>query len=1187
MIRAPRSPSNGGGGCLLAVVTNAHHVSVHAPRERVASGGEWETISTLSETHAAHAERICFAEGGRGGGDLADPETSAPVSARQQRGNAALSTAVTRFARRCHAFYSLAPPITALPSAIDGATEFRRGVPHAPSRADALAVGATVEVRRLSACGGGGGGWIPGLITDVMWAFNFRIKVKYETCCRGGEESVKEEWIAFPKAPSLTAATGEAGNEPSFGSKLEPVATLTTTVTSYRFPPQSQPLNGPSRGITYFLRPSPPAVVGMGAETARCEIMTDPSQGWIPAVINFAKRGSKGKPMPTTACAGVEGVGDTKTFNAGRLRSRERVAWDLEREGSGDACAWRPATNADYDGTHVFNPDIVAVMDDKEAAVVDGDTGKGAAKSTTSKRTSSRTSTIINRMSTMEHLADESDATDDDDDELKDDENVKTRDGIRAATQHARSYARHRDSAVAAAVTAAASATTGSSRDKNIKRKGDSVVIDAAAHAVVDAVFGCASLDSDTISALTSDGVIKDKGVKARAKREISARVRDAFLAARGVLSIDERYEGGAHLRGMDKVLLECVLSHVWAAHMPDDIKNGRGFSVKELSVDARIEIRPCVRALARENNDADNGTAHADTRVGSGGRARRQAAIAAMRRMKTESAEDDDDRACSRGSGGEEHVGRSDVESSDYETIIDSEEASDAPDSDSNTELEPREGGIKRKRDSARSCERNASTETLDAYAGMKRAAARAETFAATSIAWSSTLRNGYCVLAVGTKSGAVVLWSFDSRSRLREDGAAPKTTLLGAVLVATGWVNALRWIPRGNDDADDAEFDPFMSVVIGSSDGSVSLWTTSDAFRSAASSDGNRALDAGALLTHAVRLRGPDDVATTVISCAHGQDKDGSVESVLDTRSISVAAGMTSGDVLTWRIRLVRAENGRVRVIPGDGLRTRRVRAHNAACAGIAHHASARVCSISVDGDRALISELYQDGARGGDDDALYVIASDALRKAKTVDVGGGAVLSAESHAGLAISPCGVLLASCVSFTPASYLQSTATSVAARTNRGMLRVEPPQGEPARDVIDAISAATRALPFASEIGSSLWDLCTIASDVGIEGGIALASAADELAAGCAHACAGRSCQIVNALRTSACDDKKKRDESDGGESDDNSLLALRALECAACGIVREFAGDACERCGVLVTPMCGIGDRALRRTML
>ena len=158
---------------------------------------------------------------------------------------------------------------------------------------------------------------------------------------------------------------------------------------------------------------------------------------------------------------------------------------------------------------------------------------------------------------------------------------MKTRDGIRAATQHARSYARHRDSAVAAAVTAAASATTASSRDKNMKRNCDSGDIDAAAHAVVDAVFGCASLDSDTISALTSDGVIKDKGVKARAKREISARVRDAFLAARGVLSIDERYEGGAHLRGMDKVLLECVLSHVWAAHMPDNVKNGRVFSAK------------------------------------------------------------------------------------------------------------------------------------------------------------------------------------------------------------------------------------------------------------------------------------------------------------------------------------------------------------------------------------------------------------------------------------------------------------------------------------------------------------------------------------------------------------------------------------------------------------------------------
>ena len=375
-------------------------------------------------------------------------------------------------------------------------------------------------------------------------------------------------------------------------------------------------------------------------------------------------------------------------------------------------------------------------------------------------------------------------------------------------------------------------------------------------------------------------------------------------------------------------------------------------------------------------------------------------------------------------------------------------------------------------------------------------------------------------------------------------------------------------------------------MSVVIGSSDGSVSLWTTSDAFRSAASSDGNRALDAGALLTHAVRLRGPDDVATTVISCAHGQDKDGSVESVLDTRSISVAAGMTSGDVLTWRIRLVRAENGRVRVIPGDGLRTRRVRAHNATCAGIAHHASARVCSISVDGDRALISELYQDGARGGDDDALYVIASDVLRKAKTVDVGGGAALPAESHAGLAISPCGVLLASCVSFSPASCLQSTATSVAARTNRGMLRVELPPGECVRDVISAVAAATHTLPFASEIGSSLWDLCTIASDVGIEGGKALTSAADELAAGCAHACTGRSCQIVNALRASARDEKKKRDDSDSSESDDSSLVALRALECAACVIVRAFSGDACERCGMLVSPVCGVGDRALRRTM-
>ena len=83
-----------------------------------------------------------------------------------------------------------------------------------------------------------------------------------------------------------------------------------------------------------------------------------------------------------------------------------RVSWDLARDGSGDACTWRPATNADYDGTHVFIPDTVVVMDDTEAAVVDGDTGKGAAKSTTSKMTSSRTSTIINRMSTMEHLAD-------------------------------------------------------------------------------------------------------------------------------------------------------------------------------------------------------------------------------------------------------------------------------------------------------------------------------------------------------------------------------------------------------------------------------------------------------------------------------------------------------------------------------------------------------------------------------------------------------------------------------------------------------------------------------------------------------------------------------------------------------------------------------------------------------------
>lgn len=46
----------GGGGCLLAVVTNAHHVTLHAPfSQRLDSGlgCDWRQLCSLSEVRRA------------------------------------------------------------------------------------------------------------------------------------------------------------------------------------------------------------------------------------------------------------------------------------------------------------------------------------------------------------------------------------------------------------------------------------------------------------------------------------------------------------------------------------------------------------------------------------------------------------------------------------------------------------------------------------------------------------------------------------------------------------------------------------------------------------------------------------------------------------------------------------------------------------------------------------------------------------------------------------------------------------------------------------------------------------------------------------------------------------------------------------------------------------------------------
>ena len=218
-------------------------------------------------------------------------------------------------------------------------------------------------------------------------------------------------------------------------------------------------------------------------------------------------------------------------------------------------------------------------------------------------------------------------------------------------------------------------------------------------------------------------------------------------------------------------------------------------------------------------------------------------------------------------------------------------------------------------------------------------------------------------------------------------------------------------------------------------------------------------------------------------------------------------IAVGKASGTVAAWRLGAhdsTSAEatwSARCHVQPVSGL---------AWCAApeIVNCAAVRLVSMHTTGAAVAYTVPTDPRARHDDwtlTDAcvedLTVASIDGLDLTGGNTAGGGAKLPVSSHAGLASSPAGVLVATAAGFVASTYA-SGATMIQSRARRGRVAVAPPaalaagrvkshstteiSGDAASGKLDdgaadeslSVACAARRLPFlASTRGVSLWDV--------------------------------------------------------------------------------------------------------------
>ena len=1154
-----------GGGCLLAIASSAHRVTVHAP-PRAESDADWAEVCDVSEMFASVAEAEGWLDDG---GDAFDrsafgtaPRSPSPRDARlllrAREAPLALPAVANgggnggggggggggvRGERR-----------TALPAAGGGEGASGGGGgggwPTKDSSkfpADSLRVGAAVEVRRRASSGadssgadsGAAGGWRPGTVQSLVSAFNFRVRVRFDEPVRGTPRCV---WLVCENDGEFPALRLDGGDASCHAG-------------CHEFPSQSLGFEGAS-GV-FELRPAQRGTKD-GVE-GEAEVATTRRGGWVPAVVE------KGG---TSIRLGVRGEGERSNVPPGTIRSRPRMAW------IGEGCAhgaWRKATDSDYSGykTSDFTFPEDEEEDDEEDDEDKDDEDKEEEEDpaapkpepTVAKATIPKETEIVQK------------------EELPDARPVAIADrpagatggkgrGRKAGEHFAAAYANGiRASAKAAAENAAAGYG----------------VNDAPAKAV-EAVFGAAEVGDDVFAAV-NDWSKANMSRRNAGLKDIGLRICDAFLAARAGAGITTLYPKNAHLRkGDDKPLLEEVERLVWTRVAPSVENKNQEKVRKELKAPTRNgyqdEIRE-VRVQADDNDDDE------DVPI-----VRRARAARARSTLPADAADADED--------DEDDPDASNASSSD-----------DDDDDDDDDEPKP-----KRQRGRRASITAASSADPASAAAAARRAAAAA----ALSVAWSPRLdrdadETPASVLAVGCKSGAVTLWLVRSTpatadgggavdaAAMADGGGAVDAAAMGRFRACDGWVTSLAWtgdfrLP-GESPGGESPGGGF-ALVVGGSDGSVRTFTASrESLLAAAATEGRRGRRAARAVPFepGAELSPADGDAVTRVAVAD------SVKIDSDKRAHArpvIAAGKASGSVAAWRLGArdsTSAEatwSARCHVQPVSGL---------AWCAApeIENCAAVRLVSMHTTG-AAVAYTVPTDPRAGHDDWTLTEACVEDLTVASTgLDLngtgGGGAKLPVSSYAGLAASPAGVLVATAAGFVSSTYA-SGATMIQSRARRGRVAVAPPAALAAARVRSAISdktatavdfraagklddddadddeslsvaCAARRLPFlAPDPGVSLWDVRAAAKHAGAGGARALESAAGEM-----HSTGGaRASQLAKSLLSG-------EPEKFGG---------FEPLSCEGCGrgYPRGDRWPGCGFCGLLLRPE-DVTRAALSRAMI
>ena len=579
----------GGGGCLLAIASGSHHVTVHAPPTSQ-SNAEWRKVLDISEMFVSAAESHGWLE--CGGGDELDlrarfesnesNEFDAPKS---------LVSLETQLLRAREAPASL-PPATAASNGTGGGTTVPRpslpaakgvetsAAPTEDVPADSLRVGAAVEVRASSSntADGGAGGWRPGVIESLISAFNFRVRVRLAEPARGERGDL---WLTIENPSEF----------PSL--RLDHVG-------CHEFPSQSLVYQGASG--TYGLRPAQPAPSrgkkGQKSIEGDAEVALARRGGWVPAVIE--KGGVRVK-------LGAKGEGERYEMELGTIRVRRRMAW------SGEGCshgAWREAAAGDYAG-YELSDFTFPRNEDKEDTEEETETTPVAAKPepTVANVTLPKQQTEIVE---KEELPDAAPA-------------AAAAPAKRGRSKNVYFLAPYDDELQTRAKEDASKACEGCD-DDHVK----------ASEKAVEAVFKTAKIGDDVFDA-ANDASKEAKSRRNAALKDIALRIADAFIAARIGAGCAKTYPQSKHMDGTDKKCFEEVKKLAWKDYVAKGLKNNKKLE-KELAQPIRNGYQAVIRK--KEKNDPTTTVDRDDVPIARQARAAR----ARSTTLSVDVDEDDDD---------------------------------------------------------------------------------------------------------------------------------------------------------------------------------------------------------------------------------------------------------------------------------------------------------------------------------------------------------------------------------------------------------------------------------------------------------------------------------------------------------------------------------------------------------------